>query len=173
MGQNLWQASFLAIRLDLTLNDWYNTLMPYPYEDDEYDDEPFDYDYLGPNSADGWSSGFGGSGFDDMDGDQGVGESSMHYPEEPDYKLADWERDDHDNYLKIMSVLCQVALNRNMRMMKCMGESAGAEKHLQAIEADLNTGNCKLMNAPIKGKIRTCLYDFNPYSGTYEISVDN
>lgn len=137
-------------------------------EDDHEEDEPYDYDYYGPNS-DFHNSGFGGHGFDDIPD----GKSPMHYPEEPEYKLADWERDDHESYIKIMEVLCQIALNRNMKMMKFNGESAGAEKYLQCIEADLDAGNSKLMNANIKGKFKTCIYDFNPYNGKYELSIDN
>ena len=144
--------------------------MPYPYEDNEdYEDEPFDYDYYGPNSSEGWSCGYHGEGFDNIPD----GQSPMHYPEEPDYKLADWEREDHNNYLKIMSVLCDIALKRNKRILRTAGESAGAEKYMQAIEADLDAGNSKLMNAQIEGKFKTCLYDFNPYTGCYDISVDN
>lgn len=140
-----------------------------PYEDDDYnEDEPYDYDYYGPNS-DFHHSGFGGHGFDDLP----EGTSPTYSPEEPEYKLDDWKREDLKNYNVIMGVLCRIALNRNKRMMRINRESAGAEKHLQCIEADLDAGHCKLMNTQMNGIFRTCLFDFNPYNGKYELSLDN
>jgi len=139
-------------------------------DDEDYGHDPYDYDYYGPNSE-FHSSGFHGYGFDDM-GDQGEPQET-HSPEEPEYKLSDWKRDDPDNYAKIMQVLIDFSLNRNKRMLRKCGESAGPEKLLQVLEADLNAGHCKLMNASIEGVVRTCVYDFDPYTGKYNLSEDN
>ena len=144
--------------------------MSYPYEDNEdYEPDPFDYEWYGPNS-DYNQSGFHGHGFDDHGFDD---QPNYHNPKEPEQKLADWERDDPKSYAIIMKILTNIALNRNKRMLRKFGESAGAEKHMQAIEADLDAGNCQLMNTNVNGVMRTCLYDFDPYTGQYAYSEDN
>lgn len=143
--------------------------MPYPYEDnDEEYNEPFDYDYYGPNS-DFHHGGYGGHGFDDIP----EGLPPFHVPEEPEQKLHDWKRDDPNGYDKIMQVLVRVCLKKNIRLLKKFGESPGAEKLMQALEADIDAGNCKLMNAPVHGTMCTCVYDFDPCTGGYLFSQDN
>jgi len=141
-------------------------------DDDNYEPDPFDYDYLGPNS-DGFNhSGFGGHGFD-SDGEESDTPNKYFEPDEPDFKLADWKREDEANYDKIMECLFHISLNRNKRILRKHGESAGVEKIMQCIEADLDAGHCKLMNCNLEGKIRTCLHDFDPYTGHYVMAEDN
>lgn len=136
-------------------------------DDEDYGHDPYDYDYYGPNS-DFHHSGYHGYGFPENDQS-----SSPLCPSEPEYKLADWKRDDPDNYDKIMAVLVAWALRRNKRLLKSYGESAGPEKIMQACEADLDAGWCKLMNASIEGIVRTCVYEFNDSNGQYDLSEDN
>ena len=156
--------------------------MSYPYEDNDEEDygdedcsdcnnfnnDSFDYDFYGPNSS-FHQGGYGGNGFDDLP----EGQPPWYTPEEPKQKLHDWERDDPKGYDQIMYILTSFCLKRNIRIMRKYGESPGAEKLLQALEADIDVGNCKLMNAPIDGIMRTCVYDFDPYSGKYILSQDN
>lgn len=116
---------------------------------------------------------YGGFGFDsdsDFDFDK-LGEPCS--PEEPEQKLEDFKRDDPKNYDKIVQIICYLAVNRNKRVLKMFGSSAGVERYMHMIEEDIDAGFCKLMNTPINGKLRTCLFEFDSFTGQYTLSVDN
>lgn len=176
MSSEVWPPKSQVLSIDKQKKVWYNKDMSYDHhdnfsggEDEDYGPDPFDYEWYGPNN-DFNQNGFGGHGFDNP-------ETSLPYnpiePTAPDYKLADWKRDDPDNYDKIMRVLSDWSIKRSKRLTKKYGECAGPEYIMEICESDLDDGWNKLMNASIDGVVRTCVYEFNDVTGQYDLSEDN
>ena len=143
---------------------------------EDYDD-PFDYDYYGPNS-----SGFGGHGFDDMpnpdDDPDDFSHAEPFVPDKPERSLSQIHADDPDLYEQLNSCIFFFAGNRHKRLLRIKGESAGWEKHFEAIEEDINSGYLKLENAHIDlgdgtTVFRLCLLEFDSLNNRYELSIDN
>ncbi len=142
------------------------------YLDGEDDNFQYDYDYYGPNHNGFNSSGFHGYGFDDMnDGDQNTPQPIE--PIAPPKSLNQYRLDDPILYEQMQAAIMLFARNRHFRMLKKTGQSAGYEKFMQQIEADIDAGFSKLDNANVEGTRRCCLFEFNVYSGEYELSPDS
>ena len=203
MSSEVWPPKSQVLSIDKQKKVWYNKDMSYDHhddfsggEDEDYGPDPFDYEWYGPNN-DFNQSGFGGHGFDnpddkpwdnsmshnedDFEYNHGHGfdepETSLPYnpiePTAPEYKLADWKRDDPDNYDKIMRVLSDWSIKRSKRLTKKYGECGGPEYIMEICEADLDDGWNRLMNASVNGVVRTCVYEFNDVTGQYDLSEDN
>lgn len=138
------------------------------FEEPDYHD-PFDYDYEGPNST---NHGFGGHGFDDDAPDD-----EPYFPDKPLLTLVEIREADPDLWEELNHFVFEFAGNRYRRIRKLKKCPISMETYMQAMEDDIDNGWLKLEEATIQvgsdSLHRICLFEFNAYTGEYELSVDS
>lgn len=144
-----------------------------PFDDYEGHD-PYDYDYYGPNSE--HHGGFGGHGFNPDDDPEKFPDDECFTPKRAERSLERIREESPKLYEELNACIFFFSKNRYHRLRK-KGVPTPWEKVMEGMEADIDAGYLLLANATVvvgnQEVLRLCLFEFNPFTGEYDLSIDS